>query len=592
MPNLSDLIAKETPPLLWLDGFDGVNLHDDRRVIGDQECAWLENFAPLGKGNARAMYDASTPLYTAPVTVVYDFPFNIGANFYHAIFLSDGSAKQVAVVGGAVTKIATSSTFAVTPTLPACAQWGSSGIVIIASNGYWAWDGALYSPGSAAPAWLSGLAAPIVTTGDTQTSKTITNVASVSNLVIGMMITDTTHADIPANTLITAFVSGTPNTISLSAAATGSHSGDSLTIQWMMPFGVSGTAIEIFGARVWVLNGAQFSFSAPGNGANFATSSGGGTTPSTDGFLKVHFMNLKQSNGFLYLFGDSSINVISNVQTTGSPATTTFNNQNVDPQTGLGWRDAMTPFGRAVCFMNPTGVYALFGGSAEKISDKIDKLFEKANFSTVIPTMFVCTIFSVRCLGLVMNTLDPTTNTQRTLIVLWNGSKWFLGSQSFTSVFAATMEMNSTPQGWATDGTHVYQLFTTPSSTLTKKVQTKLWPGRSQLIKKTTQDVYVESTDFGGTGVIADGTLDSDTNASVPITVTANIYFINNTGGVIQFVNSLGQPIQFVSNPPGVQGENANQAGNRLGITFTSTSPDFELIGLGMTYNENNWFGR
>ena len=35
---------------------------------------------------------------------------------------------------------------------------------------------------------------------------------------------------------------------------------------------------------------------------------------------------LIQASGFLYQIADSSINVISNVQTAGTPVTTTFNN--------------------------------------------------------------------------------------------------------------------------------------------------------------------------------------------------------------------------------------------------------------------------
>ena len=590
MARLDPLILEESAQLFWLQGFDGVNLHDDRRAIGDEECAWLENFAPLGASNARAMYDAAPTLYTTSGTIVYEFPFNIGSTFYHALFFADGSAVAVAAATGAVTTIAAAGTFAVTPTLPACAQWGASGIVIVASANYYAWDGILCSSGGAAPAWLSGLAAPLTFTGNTHTNTTLdTLVPNTTGVVIGMMVTGT---DIQAGTFVSGFAA---TSITLSLAATGTHAGN-FTVQWAMPTGIKGTAVEVFQERVWVLNGAQFSTSAPGNGADFSTADGGVTTKSSDGFLKATFVNVKQSNGFLYFFGDASINVVSNVLTSGSPSSTTFNNQNVDPQTGLGWRDALVPFGRALCFANPHGVYALFGGAAEKISDKIDFLFEKANFTTVAPTMFVVSIFGVRCLGIILNTLDPTTGafpgTQRTIMALWNGAKWFIASQSKTSIFAVTMEINASLQGWANDGKNLYRLFQTPSSTLSKKVRSKLWPGRSQLIEKISKDVFVESADLGGTGVVLTGTIDSDTNASVAFSVTAKLFWINSSGGMITFVNSSGLVIQFLSSPGGIQGAAANQAGARLGLTLTSTSPDFELIGMGETYHENAILGR
>src|ERR1035437_596835 len=239
MANLDPIIGKETPPLFWFEGFDGVNLHDNRRSIGDEECAWLENLVPLGKGNARSLYDAETPIYTASQNIVYDFPFNIGSTFYKALFLADGSAVQVAVVGGAVTVIAAAATFAVSPTLPACAQWGASGIVIVTANtnGYFAWDGTLYSPGGVAPAWLSGLAAPIIVTGaKTHTSTLVDTISSTSGFVVGMMISSSA-GDIPAGTLINSFIANTSAVIS--NAATGSNT-VTITVGWMMPLGLEG----------------------------------------------------------------------------------------------------------------------------------------------------------------------------------------------------------------------------------------------------------------------------------------------------------------------------------------------------------------
>jgi hypothetical protein len=585
MANLDQTIQKETPKLFWLEGFEGVNLHDDRRAIGDQESSWMENMAPLGAGNLRAMYDNATPLYTAGQTIVFDFPFNIGANFYHALFLADGSALAVALAGG-VSTIGAAGKFSVSPTLPDCAQWGASGIIIVTSAGYYAWDGVLYSPGDFAPSWLSGFTT-LVTTGTTNGTTSVTAVASTAGLVTGMTVTSGT-GDIPAGTLVQTFTS---NSITLTQAATASNVGEAINVGWVMPSGVVGTAVEAYQQRAWVMSGAQFSFSAPSNGADFSTADGGGTTKSTDGFLKTKFVNLQQANSYLYLFGDGGINVISNVQTSGSPATTTMNNQNVDPQTGLGWRDALIPFGNSICIVNPTGVYQVYGGSATKISDKIDKLFEKANFSVVTPTLFVTSIFRVRCLGLIINTLDPTTNTQRTVMCLWNEQKWFIASQGLNTIFSTTFQKDATTQGWGHDGTNVYQMFQTASSTLAKKVQTKLWAGQSIMTFKTTMDIYQESYDLGNSGVVFSGTLDSDTNSPVAFSVNAFITWINNALLPITFVNNVSAPLQFVTSPSGVQGADGNQSGRRLGMTLTSMSPDFVLIGVGESYNEESYYG-
>lgn len=668
----------------WLRGFNGLNVHDDRRAIDDQECAWIENLIPLGNGNARAVYDASALLYTVPggLTIAYKFPFNINTAFYWAVFLSDGSAVVVTVATGAVTSMAGAATFNLTDGPPACAQWGNAGIVIIfptgGSGGYYAWDGTLYSPGGTAPAWLSGLASAITTTGSTNqtaaassatvtiseaipgvvtwnahglansapvyftttgalpaplvvnqiyfvtaemtntfevsltpggsaiTTTTagtgthtcysiaeteITNVANTSGIFVGMGITG---VGIAAGTLVSAFTPGPAGTITLSQAATAANNSETFTMNWTMPTGLVGTAVEIYQSRVWIVNGANFSFSAPDNGADFSTADGGGSDTSSDGFLKTAFKNLKQSNGFLYLFGDASINVISNVQTGGTPTETTFSNQNVDPQVGLAWRDAIVSFGRALVFANPTGIYSLYGGSAEKISEKIDGLFITANYTTITPTMFATTIFGTKCIGIVMNTEDPTTNTQRTIMALWNGKKWFIGSQGIAVSSASTMEQNSTPQAWGDNGASIFSIFATESFTLTKKIATKLWQSRkTPFTEISNRDIFVESNVFFNetTGVMWSGTIDSDVQPSVAFVFGGGDIFFQGAGP-ITFINGMGQTVQFVGYPPGVRGMSGGQAGFRLGMTMTTKSPDFTLIGVGMTYNDEQLYGR
>ena len=124
---------------------------------------------------------------------------------------------------------------------------------------------------------------------------------------------------------------------------------------------------------------------------------------------------------------------------------------------------------------------------------------------------------------MILNTLDPTTATQRTLMCLWNEKQWFIASQTLTGIYATTMQVGANPQGWANDGLNVFQLFQTPSTTLQKKIQSKLWPGRSNLIYKTGMDVYSETQDESNTGVVLSGTLDSDTKDPVAFTITSNI---------------------------------------------------------------------
>ena len=159
----------------------------------------------------------------------------------------------------------------------------------------------------------------------------------------------------------------------------------------LMPFGVSGSCLETFNSRAWIGNpapspfsilppGGNFQFSAAGGFTDFATPDGGGLFVNSDRFLLTQYVGIRQSNGYLYFFGDGSVSVVSNVQTTGTPAVTTFTYQNVDPQIGLSWRDSLNDYGRANVFGNTTGIYGLYGGNVTKISGKLDRLFVNASF--------------------------------------------------------------------------------------------------------------------------------------------------------------------------------------------------------------------
>ena len=241
----------------------------------------------------------------------------------------------------------------------------------------------------------------------------------------------------------------------------------------LMPFGMSGSTLETYQSRIWLGNYTTTSVSAAETVSDFATSDGGDSFPSTDNFLRAQITRYLQSSGFLYGVGDSSIYVISNVQTSGTPPTTTFSNSNVDPQVGTSWPGTVVQFQRALILANPSGVYALYGGAAEKVSYELDALFEKADFSHT-PTAAVATIYGVRVFMLSLYTTDPFTGTTRWVLCCWDGKRWFIASQIKNPIYLSTCEINSAITAYASDGTNLFPLFQTPSRSINKVWQSKL----------------------------------------------------------------------------------------------------------------------
>lgn len=573
-----------------LEDFKGLNTKAKRPAIDDEECSWLENLMPIGKSNMRSMYGRGDALYTAPggLTIVYAAAYNIGNTDYHFVCLSDGTAVQVQDGTGAVITIsAVPNRFYDGGDLPHIAQFGASGILIVTtavSDGYFAWDGTLYSPGDIAPGWLSGLTGgSLVLVGNTNTDTTLTNFASTVGVVVGMVVSAANN-DIPADTFVTG---GTSTTVTISNAATGSNAGQNITFGWQMPTGIQGTGIDTYQNRVFIANGDQRIMSASGNGAYFAAANGGQIAISTDSNLRKHYTSVISANGFIYYMGDSSLWNIDNVTQTVSNgiATASYQYNNSDPQTGTEWPNSVQIYGRAIIFVNTNGVYDLLGNSATKISDALDGLFENLDTS-VIPTCAVGTLFGIRVLAVCFRTTDYLGVT-RNILGMFDGKKWWLASQEIAPDFIYTQEISSNLTVFGTDGTIIFPLFQAPSSSLLKTLQSKLYGGKyGYLTEKMSLRYYLELDNLGVDDSTPVVMIDSETSSTPVVgSLAATLTWVNAAGQAINFQNSLNENIIWTLNGL-INAVTAQQWGELLGLTLTSTASDFVLLKTGIGYED------
>ena len=371
----------------------------------------------------------------------------------------------------------------------------------------------------------------------------------------------------------------------------------------LMPFGVSGTCIETFQSRVWLsdpdsnstpISSETFLVSAPASLTDFATSDGGLLFTNSDRFLRAGYVAMHQSNGYLYPIGDCSVDIISNVQTSGSPISTTFNYQNISAQTGATWRDTVQDFGQGILFANANGVHGLYGGAVTRVSGKINRIFETAfqrNQQTgvvtllpgaVIPSAAVTNLFTIPVYFMLMTGIDPNTFRQRNFLIGWDEKNWIAASQSTDLIFIATQEQNSVMTAWGTDGNTLTPLFTSPSAAITKTLVTKLYGGEREMIERNTRTMYYRATDLSVAqqGVSFNAVLEGtghNTQIGVYPPAPPEYTAQNPTNP-----NFLAPP----GTAPTWGGQASNTPGTAIGATVTSTSPDFELSGLSIAYEE------
>jgi hypothetical protein len=371
----------------------------------------------------------------------------------------------------------------------------------------------------------------------------------------------------------------------------------------VMPFGVSGTSIETFLSRIWMsapaANGtpqtsATFNVSAPDSIVDFSTADGGLLYSSSDRFLRYGYTALHQSNGYLYPIGDSSVDVISNVQTSGNPTTTTFNYQNTSAQIGSSWRDTIQDFGQSVLFANANGVQGLYGGALRRVSGKINNIFDAAFPGGSIlaggltPSGAVANIHTIPVYLVLMSIIDPNTQAQRNVLIFWDEKNWFAASQSVNLTFIGSQAQNSVLTAWGTDGSGLYPLFASPSLTLTKTLVTKMYGGEREMIAKESLITYYRATDK------------SAAQSGVALTAMMEGESFNTQIGAYP-AQATSYSAQNPINPnflapngtaPSWGGQAANVPGTAIGATITSTSPDFVLSGISIAYRElSAYFG-
>ena len=330
--------------------------------------------------------------------------------------------------------------------------------------------------------------------------------------------------------------------------------------------------IASFSGRVWIAAGRQVYYSAAGTYNDF-TSVSAGNIILTDSTLHGILYKLLAANNFLYLFGDDSINVFSDVrvQTNG---TTLFTNTNVSASVGSKRANAIFPYFRSVLFLNDYGVYALVGSTTSKISDPLDGVFPNIDFTypiyagQVLINNILCAAFNFRYYDAVF------TQSYRYIQAVFFEKKWFFTSQGNTLQYITSAPVGGKINLYGTDGSVLYQLYANNTANVTSIIQTALMPMNDPIRDKQALKFGVEVTTANST--IFTVTVDSQAGSSPPYTLQNNVLWYNNLGVNLNWINNSSQVIYWLfSSGYYLYKSDAQQWGKYLGLTLQSNSAAF-----------------
>lgn len=390
------------------------------------------------------------------------------------------------------------------------------------------------------------------------------------------------------------------DTITLFIDATGYYSWNGSAFTLITGSGVptSGQDIAVYAGRVWIFAARLLVVGDAGDytAAAFLASNGAIFISLTDPTLRSTVQRAFAANGYLYFFGVSSINVISNVYVPqgASPPAPLLTNTNI--QSTLGTNQPGSFFvvdDRDLYFANTYGIYRLRGVSSERISADIDGTWQYRD-ATVLASGGAVVSNNILCAAMLMKRLNDPVFGSNTVIAMYSSNRWWFANWSAVGAitFLVGAIASAQPALFAFIGNQLYQLFANALSAPTFTLKTALWPMEDALADKMVQKAGFEATISTLINPIT-ATLDTVT-AALPFTPTPNIGFvtwINNVGATVIWENTSFAVVNWYSGQYVLQwGMAPAAAAKYVGMTITGQAI-LELSGIFMDYKLGNRWG-
>lgn len=403
----------------------------------------------------------------------------------------------------------------------------------------------------------------VIFTGGGYTRIAVATAIVFGGIVTGIIVTDPGAGYTSAPSV--SFSGGSPTT---AATATALLTSDSLS------------DVASFQGRVWLSQGRTVFYSAAGEYNDFVSVSAG-NIEITDDTLHSNISALVSANNFLYVFGDDSINVFSDVRVS-STGNTLFTNTNVSASNGSVYYDGIFPYFRSLLFINDYGIFALIGATVSKISDALDGIFPLIDFTQPVSGGQVL-VNNILCAAFNIYYNDPVQGTRPIQLVFFD-KKWFVTSQG-TIKKALPVTTAKKLYLYGTGGRNLLALYNDTSSNINSTIKSALWPMQDIIRTKQALKFGVEASLLSG-GLL-NITVDSESNTSPVYALSTNVIWENNGFVPITWYNNSNITINWYGGSGYyLYKSDAQQYGKYLGLTITSNSAAFTLNTLEMEYEQ------
>jgi len=583
MPSNLTQVQLSTKQYIRFRGFQTMDTQSAREALDPTRLAWCENLEIVGPNQLVCCEGPAPTLATINSdNITAQFFANYANKDFIINFTASGAGYQVDVASGAVFQFAAKGTFSAQPDMTV---WSSQRILIADPiAGYCTWDGVAFVQ-------QGGLSPNIVVTNGGSGYVTAPTVSFSGGSGAGA----TAHA---------VLTGGVVTSVVLDTAGFGYLASDTVTVTFgsgsatatvnVWPFvGGAVTTLAIYSGRVWLAAGRLLQWTGTKGFDDAATANAAGSTTLNDADLVHQITVLRALNNFLYIGGDASIKQIGTITVSGS--STNFSIVTLSSDQGMPFPRAVASYNRLILFGNKVGVYAVLGASVEKVSDQMDGIFSKMDFSQPLQAAVQDLHSSLHTFLLLCRYNDPARGVQRSLILCFTKNRWFVASQGDNLTSICTASINGLTETFASSGTDVTQIFqsSTPVNIL---LQTALADNGTDIGKRMIQcSVSLGSSNVGTMNLLTES---ENGGTLFPFSTGINFQWINNAGKTVQWLDQSGNIFNWLTSGFLYQRSQAAATGIYLGITLSGAfsgstaagSVGLVINGLAAEYQESKVF--
>jgi hypothetical protein len=287
---------------------------------------------------------------------------------------------------------------------------------------------------------------------------------------------------------------------------------------------ISGTSIAVYAGRVWIGLKRTVYFTDINSYNSFGGAGGSFFIP--DAYLHNNITALYAANNYLYIFGDTSVDALSNVTVSGG--VTAFSRINIESSVGTSTPTSVFAYYRAIVFYHSSGFYLLSGATPEKISEKISGIIQQV---TQVQSGGVSLPFAYGgqvlvkgelCAALLVSLNDIFTagGATRAIFALYFRGRWWVASIPGVppgGMVSVSVAGNSTLYVW--QGNILVQAFSAAAAIASWLVKTKLWDGGGPLHEKQSINAALAANWAGASTSGVTVTVDTELGSSAALPV-------------------------------------------------------------------------